>query len=400
MFKNLDLLQAKKTECLQALANAIRNGDEEQLDKAYDELSQFLCSEVVAHADAATADLDSHILMARNVRQLTSNEQKYYKAFIEAHKSSNPVQAIANIDIAMPTTIIDDVIANLKKEHPLLSKINFVNTTAITTWIINKQGQQQAAWGPLNSEITKELQGAIDEINVTLCKLTAFMYVSNDLLDLGPAWVDTYVRNVLMEAVAVSSEVAIVDGTGKDQPIGMTRDISDDVSVSGGVYPQKEAVAITDLSPETYGTILAGLADDGLGGTRTVTNVIMIVNPKDYFKLVMPATTVQLPTGGYANNVLPYPTTIIQSVGAPEGKGVIGLGYNYFFGLGGAKGGKIERDDSYKFLEDKATYKIKFYGNGRAVDDTSFALLDISGLQSLVYTVKTVAGEDETVAGE
>ena len=58
---------------------------------------------------------------------------------------------------------------------------------------------------------------------------------------------DRYVREILTEAIYNGLESGIVAGTGKDQPIGMMKKVGDDVEVSGGVYPDKEAIAVTSL---------------------------------------------------------------------------------------------------------------------------------------------------------
>lgn len=60
------------------------------------------------------------------------------------------------------------------------------------------------------------------------------------MVDLGPEWLDNYVRQVLYEALANGLEYGIVTGNGNKEPIGMDRQVGDDVSVTGGVYPQKK----------------------------------------------------------------------------------------------------------------------------------------------------------------
>ena len=241
--------------------------------------------------------------------------------------------------------------------------------------------------------ISKELTSGFKKINLEQKKLSAWIPVSNAMLDLGPIWLDRYVRVVLSEALAYGLEDAIINGTGKDCPIGMTRQVGTGVTVTDGVYPLKTTTAVTDFNPETYGTLISSMATTPNGNYRTVGNVILVVNPVDYYKKVMPATTILRPDGTYANNVLPYPTTIIQSAQMAEGKAVIGIGSKYFAGIGTATSGKLEYSDEYKFLEDYRTYRIKLYGNGEPLDNNAFQYLDISGLKPKTYKVTTVAGE-------
>lgn len=379
--KNLDQIKMEKIELLNRLSQALKDGDESQMTQAFTDFAELVQKNVIDEAQSVMQAADKNTLSARGVRQLTSQETKFYQGLISAMSGSNPRQALTDLEVAMPESIIDSVIGDVKTDHPLLNAITFVNTMGVTKMIVNKGGVQLAAWGKLGTAITKELAGAIDLLNTTLCKLTAFIPVSKDMLELGPTWVDAYVREILTEAVAVSSETAIVDGTGKDEPIGMTRSVAEGVAVVDGVYPHKNTVALSEISPTTIGAILATLAKNPQGKPRTVENILFIVNPVDYFSKVMPATTVRASDGTYSNNVLPYPMQIIQSVGLESGKAIIGLAKKYFLGVGATgKQGKIEYSDEYQFLEDNRVYISKLYANGLPLDDNAFVYCDISAL--------------------
>lgn len=197
-------------------------------------------------------------------------------------------------------------------------------------------------------------------------------------------WIDRYVRVILTEALALGLEDAIINGDGKDKPIGMTRQVGDDVTVTGGVYPLKDKIEITDLTPKTYGGLIAMLTDDG---NRDVNNVVLLVNPADYYSKVMPATTVLMPSGQYVNNVFPYPTNVILSTRVTKGEAVLGCGKRYFMSAGLSKGGKIEQSDHAHFLEDERLYLIKCYANGMPLNGCDFLRLDISELEELTFTV-------------
>ena len=321
---------------------------------------------------------------------MTKKEKKFYESLIAgARQEVAPGSVITGIGEALPETTIESVFDDLKQNHPLLNAINFTNTSAITKMVMNKQGSQTATWDELNTPITKQLVGEVEIVTMTLCKLTAYMFVTFDMLDLGPAWIDKYVRETLAEALSVGLETAIVDGNGVNQPIGMTRNFTGSFNSSTG-YARNSATAIKALDTDTYGTLLSTLAKAPNGNIRTISEVVLIVNPVDYFTKVMPATTVLAPDGTYRNNIFPFPTKLIQSVGAPEGHAIIGLAPRYFMGMGTAKGGKLEYDDSYKFIEDLRTYKIKLYGMGKPLDKNAFIYLDISNLKNVLPTFKVV----------
>ena len=108
------------------------------------------------------------------------------------------------------------------------------------------------------------------------------------------------------QKLAVALETAMVDGNGLNQPVGMTRNFTGSLDSSKG-YSRKTATKVTAFDKETYGTLLSTLATNPNGGTRTVSEVILIVNPVDYFTKVMPATTVLAPDGTYRNDVFPFP---------------------------------------------------------------------------------------------
>ena len=387
---NLDNFNQRKTEIMNALASAVRSNDETAMQQAMTDWQNYLSESIIAEANGILGATDSNILASRGVRQLTSKEKKFYENLIaSARQEVTPGSVITGIGEDLPETTIESVFDDLKQNHPLLNAINFTNTSAITKMVMNKQGSQTATWDELNTPITKQLVGEIEIVTMTLCKLTAYMFVTFDMLDLGPAWIDKYVRETLAEALSVGLETAIVDGNGVNQPIGMTRNFTGSFNSSTG-YARNSATAIKALDTDTYGTLLSTLAKAPNGNIRTISEVVLIVNPVDYFTKVMPATTVLAPDGTYRNNIFPFPTKLIQSVGAPEGHAIIGLAPRYFMGMGTAKGGKLEYDDSYKFIEDLRTYKIKLYGMGKPLDKNAFIYLDISNLKNVLPTFKVV----------
>lgn len=388
---NFEAYEERKKDILGRLSAAVRDNNAEELDKALSDWAGYSAEIVTAEAKGIISGMDSQILAARGKRPLTSEETSYYNKLITAMKSENPRNAIANLPDAFPETVIDTVLEDMTQAHPLLAAIDFVNTTALTKWVINKKGVQTAVWGPLGSKITKELEGSIEVVTLGMYKLTAFMQIEKDMLDLGPAWVDRYIRAMLTDASATGLEAGFVSGTGKDMPIGMDRDLSGGTDAEGK-YAKKTALPVTTFSPASYGDLIARLAKVEYGEGeepryRPVNGLIMVVNPLDYFRLVMPATTIQTPEGRYVNDVLPYPTTIVQSAEVTQGEAILGIGKRYFAGVGTGKNGKIEYSDEFAFLDDMRTYKIKMHATAKPKDNNSFLLLDISALSPAFYTV-------------
>lgn len=388
--ENPDLIAATKEEFRDKLKQSLESGDTEAFSETFVEFMSSIEQAVIREAKGIVAVHDSDILSARGVRQLTSKEREFYQKTIEAMQSAAPANSLNALDVVMPETVIDSVFEDLRTDHELLSYIDFQRVAGLIRFLLNTNVRQLAHWGPLNSEISKELESGFREISLEQNKLSAYMFVSQDMLDLGPEYLDRYVRAVLYEALAYGLEYGIVKGTGKHMPIGMTRQVGEGVTVTDGVYPEKDKIKIHDLDPVTYGDLLSKLAKNDKDQPRVVKDVIMVVNPVDYFKKIMPATTIRGADGRYVNDILPYPTRVLQSTEVDEGEAVLGLGKRYWMGMGLVKDGKIEHSDEYKFLEDYRTYKIRFLGHGEPKDNNSFVVLDISDLKPAIQKVELI----------
>lgn len=385
--KNLDTLKQEKLAIMQQIHAALKAGDDAAFQDAFGKFTENLQEAVMLEAHGLVQAADAKIMAGRGVRQLTSDENKYYQAVLDAMKTNNPKQALADISEVMPKTIIDEVFVDLVAEHPLLEVVDFQNTSGLIEFLVNTNSVELATWGVLTAEITKELTGGFKKVNMSLNKLSAFLPIAKSMLDLGPAYMDRFVRAMLGEALAYGLEEGIVDGTGKNMPIGMNRQVGTGVVVTDGVYPEKATIAITDLTPATYATLLGTLTTAPNGKKRKVAKVALIVNPTDYMSKIFPATTIRGADGQYVNNVFPFPTDVIQSVEVPSGKAIMGLPGRYFMGIGTQKSGKIEFSDEYKFLEDERVYLVKLYGHGEPKDNNAFLYLDISGLVATPFQV-------------
>ncbi len=393
--KSNDILK-KKGELQQRLQNAVASGNEQEFGCALDDMMQFIADNVRAEYEQKVSDLqqemDSRILSTRGVHQLTSEERSYYTKLLEAMNAADPRQAVNGMPDALPRTVINSVFDDLKQNHPLLSKINFHPSAGAVEMIINTTGENVAVWGPLTAKIVEEATAGMKKISTTLMKLSAFLCVCKSMLELGPEWFDRFVRETLYEALAAGMEYGIVSGDGKDQPIGMIRQIGDDVSVVGGKYPEKAAIKVSEFSAATMGTLIGMISISPSGAPRVADDLILLCNPQDYYEKVMPATTLRAPDGTYRNDVMPYPMLSIPTSALKQrGKAVFGSAKRYLALAGTSKNGKIEYSDDYRFLEDERVYIGKAFANGTPVDNNSFLVLDISDLRPAIYPTETVA---------
>lgn len=309
------------------------------------------------------------------LRKLTSEENQ----FVE--KLKNIKQAVTGtIDVFLPRTTIEYVFEDIKRNKPLFEYIDFV-PAGLVKWIMSEQ-TGKAVWGALTKTIVDEITSDMEAINIDINSLTAFMIVPMAIIEMGNLWIDRFVREILVESIEEGIEEGIVAGNGKDAPIGMGKNLAG--PVVDGVYPSKTPLAVTSFKPSGLSGILDKLTRSG---KKVVDTIVIINNPADDAK-VFEATHI-LGSSGYlpADNFKKIVT--ISSPYVTAGTAIAYAPNTYSFGI--TKMGVAYSDD-YQFLENTRVYAVKGYGNGRLKKNDDAVLLNISGLESLIMTVETVAG--------
>ncbi|HDR4529788.1 MULTISPECIES: phage major capsid protein [Bacillus cereus group] len=312
---------------------------------------------------------DAQVLAARGVRALTNEEQKFYNAAIE-------VQSFDEVTKLMPPTIFERVFEDLEKEHPLLSLINFQTTGATTQWVLRKEGASVVFWGDVCDNIKEMTDEGFYTVDQGMFKLSGFLVVCKAMFELGPSWLDKYVRTFMKEVVAEELENVVVSGTGKKQPIGMIKDLKG--AVTDGIYPDKEPVVLKDFSPTTIGKEI--LAPTTKKGTRRYTGVTLIVNPLDYATKFFPIGAKRKDDGTWTYDNFGVPgLTMVQSPAVPLNRMISGKPKDYFMGVGSEQ--KLESTDVLRMVEDQRLYLIRQLANGRPLDHDSFTIFDITALE-------------------
>lgn len=385
------------------LARAFAGDDPKAVEQGFVALQLAITENLRQEYEDAVASNDRAILAQRGFRQLTSEETAYYQRVLDAFGSPNPKQAFADIAKdgdntlpvkTLPETTLDDIFRNLKENHPLLGLVNITNVRYLTTWLRNKHTRQLAQWGDIEEDVTKEIKSAFETITVTQGKLSCFILIHKDTLALGPTFLDAYIRTVLTEAMACGLEYGIVSGKGVGgEPIGFDRDIHDGVSISStDGYPRKEAVKVRSFAPAEYGALVATIAKDEQGHVKkSIEGLTLVCNLTDYLTKVMPATTALNAEGRYMGDIFPVPTNVATCETIADGEALLALPKEYDLLVGGNRG--IEYSDEYKFLEDQRCGKVVQYAFGKAYDNNSAILLDISELDPAYITVRNVTAQ-------
>ena len=320
---------------------------------------------------------DDAVLIARGVRLLTAEETRFYN---EVTKTGG-----LETDVIWPETILERVFEDIQKERPILKLINFMPSTAKTK-IVRARRKGKAVFGPLHKDLEGQLDAEFDAKEFTQLALTAFFIISNDTLDLGPRWVDRFVRLCLQEAIADAWEEKVITGDGTDEPIGLLRDpdtVGFTEKESKGTLTFKDAATMV----KEFAGVLKGLStytykigkNDSTGEKKqrkVAGKVYIIINPVNYYDIVARVTT-QNANGAFVTN-LPFISQdrIIESVHVPENKLIAFVEGEY-----DATNSRAEKIYVYKetFAMRRATlYAVDMVGNGRPSNNDAAHVYDIS----------------------
>ena len=370
---NLDAINGAKSQ----MTEAIQKGDTRAfIDKAFETMStqiqESVTNYVLEKYEEYKAITDTAVLESRGIHALTSEETKFYETLVSMAKGE---AGLTNTTVALPVTTSNRVFDELKVAHPLLQKINFVDSKGLTEWILAEDLDYAGAWGDLNDEIVTGAKAAFTKIEFSQFKLSTWIPVPITMIELGLTWLDQFVVEYLAEIIARKLEDAIINGDGQNKPVGMIKTVNVKSQTRPAVDKETTDYTLTDLSTTTVGKIAAALTN---GGKRTVGVIDMIVNPVDYWGKVYPALFYTNQNGQVVKSNVPI--NVIESCAVASGKAVFGVCENYFATIGFGKNGKIQYSDHFKFLSDVRTYKARCVAYGTPKDDVSFIYADISGL--------------------
>ncbi|HFK1714059.1 TPA: phage major capsid protein [Bacillus cereus] len=360
-----------------AFAKATQEGTAEEQSVALNSMIEALATDVRTDIlnQVNESMVDRSIMQSRGANVLTSEEMKFFNAVVEegGFKSTK----------TLPKTTQERIFDDLVEDHPFLKHIGLENLGAVTEFIYGDP-EGAAVWGPLFDGIKGQLNATFRKDSISQLKLTAFIPLANDMLKLGPVWVERYVRTMITEAMKVGLERGFVAGTGKNEPIGLLKDPSG--SVVNGVYPDKKPVGTLTFEPgrktinELKGVVkllAKKLNADGSDADRPKNiagKVVMVTNPFDTFDIQANAT-IQNAAGVYVTS-LPFNPILTESVFVPQGKVLFFVKGQYVAAMGGTE--PIKKYEETLALEDATVYIAKQYATGKPKDKYT----------SQVYTLK------------
>lgn len=374
--ENLKNFQGKKEEFLKTIKDSPE--DREKQNAAYAEMIEAMAidfREMAASEAEQKADERFNELNKFGGKHLASEEIKFF--------NSIDTDVGYKEEILLPQQTIDRIFEDLVQAHPLLSEIG-LTTAGLRLKFLKSDTSGTAVWGKIFGEIKGQLDAAFAEETDIQHKLTAFVVVPNDLLEMGPNWVERFVRTQITEAFAFALATSFIVGTGKDQPIGLKKSVKKDAVVTGGVYPDK-AVSGTLTFADAETTIkeltdVMNALSTKENGKRVAIDgkVILICNPAQAWALKA-QYTIQNANGAFIT-ALPFGVRVVEAEGVSENEIIAFVKGRYDAYMGG--GTKIKKFDQTLAMEDCTLYTAKSFFYGMARDDKAALLykLDIEGL--------------------
>lgn len=367
-----------KTESLKdakaKVAAAMTEGNLEAQNEAMEEFMNALHSEVSSAISKQAQEevLDRSIVQNRGQNVLTSAETKFFKAAIEKGGLDN--------EAILPVTTQERIFEDLVSEHPLLDALGLQDLGAVTRFIYS-DAEKNFVWGELFGPIAGQIAAGFREETISQLKLTAFAVLPNDMIELGPVWVERYVRTVAVETISVGLEYGYVNGNGQAQPIGLMKDKNPET----GAITTKTPSGTLTFAPSERGEVVAGelygvvnsLSTDAAGKSRKVNNrVVMVINPVDAIAVSF-RSTIQTANGQWVM-ALPYNIQVVESEEIPVGQALFFVKGDYVAAIAG--GYKLKKYDQTLAMEDATLFTIKQFANGKPKDNKTALLytLDIS----------------------
>lgn len=340
------------------------NSNHEDIVNSANEMFEALQSDIAnkIKKEAMEQAHDTHVLSSRGQNVLTTEEKEFF---------NQVAQGLFTENLILPETIVNRVFEQLVRERPLLDALQIVNLGAVTRFFY-ADATRTYGWKDIFGNITGQSNAIFREERLSHLKLTSYVVIPKDMLELGPNYIEQYVRTLLVETIGEGLEFGFVNGRGATQsePVGLLMDVD---ATSGAVTPKTSQGTLT-FAPSQYGEtvsselfgVISALSTDSRGETvDTANTVVMAVNPQDLIAVQF-RNTIQTSNGQYVT-ALPYNVQMVPSRQVPVGTALFFVQGRYMAIMGGNS--TLRRYDQTLAMEDADLYTIKQFANGRPRDN-------------------------------
>lgn len=366
-----DNLQKIADEAVENIKNA--EDKSQAIVDAMNKISEVKHSELIAELkeQSQRAESDTQFAKSLGLRVLSKEETDFYEKFKDIKQAITTNQ----LDV-IPTTIVDRTLEDVKKESGLLKLVKFAPAD-VKKWVVAEKSGV-AVWGALTAAVQGELTGSINTLNVELAKLTAYLIIPKAIRELALPFVDKYFSAILKETITDGIETGFLVGNGKEAPIGIYKSIS---SSTDGVHNDKTVnTTLTCFTPKGLAPVKKHLNKNG---KRAIDKIYLVCNPNDNADYVAPALF-----DAEGKLISSYKNLeVIETPNNPLGKAAFVLPGKYEMGFSGFN---IKEYDQTKALDDADVVIAKVYANGRAVDDNSAYIFDVTKLEEYIQIIKTI----------
>lgn len=369
-------LENKMNIAVEEAKEILQNNDDkaEAIVQAIEKINEAQYSEIINDIVSQSEKNDSEKEYAKSLglRTLSKEEKSFYESLKDVKQAVSGNQ----IDI-IPTSIIDITLEDIRKESKLLNYISFAPANVKKWLTASKSGAY--SWGALTEKIKGELTASFSALNMEVAKLTVYLVLPKAIKDLSLPFVDKYVRAVLKEQLNDGLEFGCLQGTGKDQPIGIYKQIA--ATNEDGTHKDKTLnTDLTSFKPKALAGAKKYLTKNG---ARVIDKLVLVCHPNDEADYVAPAIY-----DAEGKLVSSYKNLdVVPSVGNPEGKAALMIPNKYVMGLIGLN---IKDYDQTMALDDADVVIAKGYSNGRASDDNIAYIFDVTKLEEYIPSVKIV----------
>ena len=306
------------------------------------------------------------------LRALSKNEKSFYEKLI------NQSVTVKQGDV-LPTELIDNTLASVKEASDTLKLVQMA-PAGVKKWLVaEKTGT--ASWAGLTDALTAELTATITSMNIEVNKLYVLLDVPKAIRELALPFVDKYFSAILAEAMHDGLVDGYLNGNGKVAPIGIFKQIGA-VNVDSTHKDKTVSATITGFSPKQLAPVKKTLSNSG---TRKVNKLYLIANPSDVYEYVEPALYYQGANGYISTSRTEI--EVIEEPMCPKGKAAFTLDQMYVLGMDSIK---VDEYKETKALEDANVLIGKVYANGRATDDNTAFIFDVTKLVEYVPTYNSV----------
>lgn len=306
------------------------------------------------------------------LRSLSKNEKSFYEKLI------NQSVTVKQGDV-LPTELIDNTLASVKEASDTLKLVQMA-PAGVKKWLVaEKTGT--ASWAGLTDALTAELTATITSMNIEVNKLYVLLVVPKAIRELALPFVDKYFSAILAEAMHDGLVDGYLNGNGKVAPIGIFKQIGA-VNTDSTHKDKTVSATITGFSPKQLAPVKKTLSNSG---TRKVNKLYLIANPSDVYEYVEPALYYQGANGYISTSRTEI--EVIEEPMCPKGKAAFTLDQMYVLGMDSIK---VDEYKETKALEDANVLIGKVYANGRATDDNTAFIFDVTKLVEYVPTYNSV----------